>query len=136
MCFVWSFNVYLKGSFGIVYELKNRESNQKFAIKIINKEKVSIANFWEFCFSFCGLVFNMAHVSVLQLSNSNYYGLVVRPWPWLIFYSIIMYFFSFFSIALAIPWPTENSFIGHFGFPTSPWPESFKTVKKCFGFSI
>jgi hypothetical protein len=29
-----------KGSFGIVYELKNKENDNKYAMKIINKEKV------------------------------------------------------------------------------------------------
>lgn len=37
--------VFLKGSFGIVYEVKNRETLEKFAIKIINKEKVSKFSF-------------------------------------------------------------------------------------------
>ena len=31
-----------KGSFGVVYELRNRETEQKFAMKIINKEKVRL----------------------------------------------------------------------------------------------
>jgi serine/threonine protein kinase len=30
-----------KGSFGVVYEVKNKETQEKFALKIINKEKVS-----------------------------------------------------------------------------------------------
>jgi serine/threonine kinase 33 len=31
---------FLKGSFGVVYEIINKETDEKFAIKIINKEKV------------------------------------------------------------------------------------------------
>ena len=30
-----------KGSFGVVFEVKNKETDEKFAIKIINKEKVN-----------------------------------------------------------------------------------------------
>jgi len=29
-----------KGSYGVVYELKNKENDNKYAMKIINKEKV------------------------------------------------------------------------------------------------
>ena len=34
-----------KGSFGVVYEITNRETDEKFAIKIINKEKVGVGKY-------------------------------------------------------------------------------------------
>jgi serine/threonine protein kinase len=33
--------LYYKGSFGVVYEIRNKDTGEKFAMKVISKEKVS-----------------------------------------------------------------------------------------------
>lgn len=38
------FHFPFKGSFGVVYEVKNKETQEKFAIKMISKEKVSFSS--------------------------------------------------------------------------------------------
>ncbi len=45
MCFYFRKNT--QGSFGVVYEIKNRDTEEKFAMKVINKEKV-----YKFCLNY------------------------------------------------------------------------------------